>query len=81
MEPDIFINVQYAGPHVKCVLLLLDFNETWILSTDFRKLLVQKFHENPSRGSQIVSCGRADRHGGDDSPILAVFLTHLKYVL
>jgi hypothetical protein len=37
-ERDI-INVQYAVPHVKYPLLLLDFNDTWISSTDFRKVL------------------------------------------
>jgi len=29
----------YIGLHVKCPLLLLCFYETWILWTDFRKIL------------------------------------------
>ena len=28
----------YTGPHVQYPLLLSDFNETWIFSTDFRKI-------------------------------------------
>ena len=50
----------YIGLHVKCRLLLLDFNGTGIFWTDFRKMI--KFHENPSRGSQIVTFGRTDGH-------------------
>ena len=49
------------GLHVKCPLLLSDFNETRIFSTDFPKNSTNiKFHENPSSGSQVVPCGRTD---------------------
>jgi hypothetical protein len=47
--------------HVQYPLFLSDFNETWILSTDFRKSLNVKFHQNPSSGSQVVPCGQTDR--------------------
>jgi len=29
----------YIGHHVKCPLLLSDFNDTWIFSTDFQEIL------------------------------------------
>jgi hypothetical protein len=38
----------YIGLHVKYPLLLSDFNETWIFSTDLGKMSNVKFHENPS---------------------------------
>ena len=38
--------------------VLLDFNETWIFSTDFRKNSNIKFRENLSSGSPVVPCGR-----------------------
>jgi hypothetical protein len=50
----------YIGLHVKYRLLLLDFNETWICYTNFRKIL--KFLENPSSGSRVVPCGQTDGH-------------------
>ena len=43
----------YTGLSVKCPLLLLDFNESWIFSTDFQKYSNIKFNENPSSGSRI----------------------------
>ena len=42
------------GLHVNYPLFLSDVTETWILSTDFRKIL---FHEHPSSGSRVVLYG------------------------
>jgi hypothetical protein len=48
------------GLHVKCPSFLTDFNETWIFSTDFRKIPNINLHENPFSGSRIVPCGQTD---------------------
>jgi len=52
----------YIGAHVKCPLFWSDWNETWIFWTDFRKYSNIKLHENPSKGSRVLSWGRTDRH-------------------
>jgi hypothetical protein len=44
--------------HVKYPLSGL--NGSSILSTDFEKYVNMKFHENPSSGSSVVSCGQGD---------------------
>jgi hypothetical protein len=46
--------------YVKYPLFLSDSNESWIFSTDFRKMLKIKFNKSPSIGSRVVSCGRTD---------------------
>jgi hypothetical protein len=41
-----------VGLHVKCKILLSDFNQIWILSTDFGKTRNVKFRKNPSIASR-----------------------------
>ena len=57
----------YIGLHVKCQLVLLEFNGTGVFWTDFlkkkkRKNLNIKFHKNASSASRVVACGPTDRH-------------------
>jgi hypothetical protein len=40
--------------HVKYPIALLDYNVTWIFSTNFRK--IHRFHENSPSGSRVVPC-------------------------
>ena len=61
---DIIINVK--RPSCKVPFILSDVNETQFFLKIFERSLNIKFHENPSRGSRVVSCGQTvrqtDRH-------------------
>jgi hypothetical protein len=47
------------GFYVKYPSFLSDWSETWIFSTDFRKIHI-KFDGNPSCGRPVVPCGRTE---------------------
>jgi hypothetical protein len=60
--------------HVKCPLLLLNFNETLIFAVNFwRKKNYSniKFHENSFSGSRVIACGRTDTQTGLTKLIIA----------
>jgi hypothetical protein len=48
-------------------LFLSHFNETWIFSTAFRKILSYKIALNTSSGSRVVPCGWTDRYAEANS--------------
>jgi hypothetical protein len=52
----------YTGLHVYYLLFLSDFNETWVFSTHFWKLLKYQFSWKSAHGSWVVPCGRTDRN-------------------
>ena len=54
------IVIMYKWINVKYRLFLSKFNQTRNVSTDFRKNIHIKFHENPSCGRRVVQCGRTD---------------------
>jgi hypothetical protein len=49
------------GLHVKYPLFLLEFNKTWIFSTDFGEIRVPNFMKIRSVGAELF---HADRHTG-----------------
>jgi hypothetical protein len=51
----------YVRLHVKGLSLLPDFSQTSIVSTNLSETHKTNFHENPSIGNGVASCGRTDR--------------------
>jgi hypothetical protein len=60
----------------KCPVVLSDFNQSWIFSTDFRKIFSNtNFCQNPSSLKRAVPCRRTD--GRTD---MTKLITHLKRI-
>jgi hypothetical protein len=65
-----------AGFYVNCSLLLADLTKSGISPECFLvKLFRIKYHENPFRGSRIVTCQQKDRHGEPDEHFWKVVAT------
>jgi len=47
------------------------FNGNLIFWQIFKKYWYVRFHENPSSGSGVITCGRKDRHTHMTKPIVA----------
>jgi hypothetical protein len=52
----------YLGINVKFPIFLSDFNQIWILSTDFHENPDKKFRGNLCRGSRADTHGQTDRY-------------------
>ena len=52
------MSLMYIGLPAMYLLFFSNFNENYILSTDFRKILKNQFCEDPFSGSRTVPCGR-----------------------
>jgi len=65
----------YRGLHIKYPLLLSDFNETWIFTTGFRKILKHQISLKSSSGSRVVPCGQT---WGSKHSLFLILRTRLK---
>ena len=71
IERYIIINAHRSS--VKYPLFLSGFNETWTFRQIFRTKWDIKFHENPSSGNRVVSCGRTDGQK-DMTKLIVIFV-------
>ena len=62
----------YVGLYVKYPLVMSDFHETWIFSTDISKKKKQNIIEIVPVGARVVSCGRTDGETGMTKFIVAL---------
>jgi hypothetical protein len=60
----------HVDDHVKCLLLLSDFNQNWTVSTNSSKTTCTEFKENLSNSCWVIICGQRDGHGKAKSVFL-----------
>jgi len=66
----------HSDVYVKFPIFLSDFNQTWIILTDFIKIPNIKFHWNPSCGSRFDTFRETDgRKDGQDEENRRFFAT------
>ena len=63
----------YIGVHVKYLLLLLDFNKTWIFSTDFQKYVYTKIWNFMKIRTVRAELFHADRQQTDTMKLIVAF--------
>jgi hypothetical protein len=64
------------GLHVKYLLFLSDFKDTWIFSSDFfYKSSNIRFHGNPSSWSRLVPCEQTDRQTDEQTDMTKLVVT------
>jgi len=59
--------------YIKYLLFLSDLNETWIFSTDFRKILKCQILCNLFGGSLVVPCGQTEDRRADKTNVIVAF--------
>ena len=60
----------YFGPHVRCLVFVSYFNETWIPFTEFRKNThIWNFIKKSDQWERRFSSEQTDRHGEADRPL------------
>ena len=62
----------YSDLYVKYSLFLSDLNETWIFTTDFRKMRKYQISWKSISGSRAVPCGRTDEQAWRRQSLFAI---------
>jgi hypothetical protein len=71
----------YGGIYVQYPLFLLDFNATWIFSTDFEKPSNIKFNENPPHVGWVILCAQTDGQTDMTKLMVTILRTRLQTLL
>ena len=77
IQRDTTINVHRSSYKVLTFIVIFKCNLN-LLGRVSQITQIIKFHENPSSGSQVVPCGRTDRHDEAKYSLFAILPTRLK---